>query len=93
MLDPSAHVGRTHELAGDDLAGNSIAEQITRTTRWHVDYEQLPSDNPFFRSILDYFEKHGGGNANLEALRTVVPDLLTFEAWLNATGKTQIETF
>jgi uncharacterized protein YbjT (DUF2867 family) len=92
FADPAAHVGRTHEIAGDDLSGNNIAEQISRITRRHVDYEQLPSDNPFFRSILDYFEKHGGGSANLEALRTILPDLLTFEAWLDATGKAQIET-
>jgi uncharacterized protein YbjT (DUF2867 family) len=91
FANPSVHIGKSYEIAGDDLSGTDIAKQISNVTHRHVVYQQLPSDNPFFRSILDFIEKHGGGNANLEELRMIVPNLFTFEAWLMAGGRRHIE--
>jgi uncharacterized protein YbjT (DUF2867 family) len=84
---PGEHTGRTFEIAGDELTPKQIARLWGRKLGHEVRYEQMPLDEyareePDRAIMFDWLAKEGY-EAPIEALRTLHPELLSFEQWLN----------
>lgn len=87
FTERQTYLGQTIELAGDQLTGQQIADAIARTTGSPISYAQFPpsllEQNSLLKRLVELVESHRAvGNADIPALRRILPDLLTFEAWL-----------
>jgi uncharacterized protein YbjT (DUF2867 family) len=97
FADPHAHIGTTLELAGDELTGNELADKIGRATGVAVSYAQFPAEvlaqSALLRRLVELVDEGVAvGNADLAALRRLVPGLVTFDAWLAQGGAAAICT-
>jgi uncharacterized protein YbjT (DUF2867 family) len=91
---PDEWVGRTLEIAGDELTMAQIAEAIQSYTAVHTDYVQVPVEevrahSEDFARGYEYFEREGY-QADLLQLRRLLPDLTTFAEWLEGGGLRRI---
>ncbi|WNG17811.1 NmrA/HSCARG family protein [Cystobacter fuscus] len=91
FADPARHLGQTLELAGDELTGPAIASLFGRARGIEASYARFPAEvlaaNDMMRRLSDFADRGGMSNgADMAALRQLVPDLLTFEAWLRQTA-------
>ncbi|MBD0844095.1 NmrA/HSCARG family protein [Streptomyces sp. TRM68416] len=82
FADPAAFLGRTVEIAGDELTVRQIAEVFARVQGIPTRFEQRPDGVPEFAKMYDWINKHGY-TADLPTLRERHPGLLTLETWLN----------
>lgn len=87
FADPARHLGQTLELAGDELTGPAIAAAFARARGTDVAYARFPGEmvaaSLMLRQITALVDRGGlRGKADLAALRQLVPDLLSLEAWL-----------
>ncbi|RYE89243.1 MAG: NmrA/HSCARG family protein [Myxococcales bacterium] len=90
FADPARHLGQTLELAGDELTGPAIAAAFSRARGTPITHARFPAEmlaaSPMLRQITAYVDRGGlAGQADIPALRQLVPDLLTLEAWLRPT--------
>jgi uncharacterized protein YbjT (DUF2867 family) len=81
--DPDAWVGKSIELAGDELTLDEILAAIGRATDRHV-----PAIRGRSGASLARF---GGWNADIASLRKIYPPLMTLDAWLASGGAGMIE--
>jgi uncharacterized protein YbjT (DUF2867 family) len=84
-------LGRAIELAGDDLSMKQVAEGFSRVLAKPVQYVQVPWDE-FEKQMGEeltimyrWFEEIGY-TIDLAELRSIHPDLMTFDRWLNLQG-------
>lgn len=96
FAEPRDYVGTTIELAGDELTGNDLADKIGRATGTEISYAQFPpavlAQIPMLRRLVEIVD--AGivvGNADIGALRRLVPGLLTFDAWLARGGAAALQ--
>jgi uncharacterized protein YbjT (DUF2867 family) len=96
FADPANFVGRTIEIAGDELTGSELGALFTEAAGRSIAYARFPDDilaaNPFLArltALLD--EGYLTGHADIDALRTVNPELQTFRAWLAGSGRAGFE--
>ncbi len=86
----SDYLGRTIELAGDELTEPQIAEALTKVIGRPVKLAapQMPEGaSPSEEQIAGARFFNGEGyDADIPALRKTYPSLKTFEQWLRATG-------
>ena len=89
LVDPSGFLGATLDIASDALSGNAIAARISQATGRDVPYRQFSTEavagSPMLARLREAMT--GGkldGHADLVALRSLHPGLLTFEQWLAA---------
>jgi uncharacterized protein YbjT (DUF2867 family) len=92
---PADFVGRALELAGDELTMQEVAETLSRVIGRPVRFTPLPIEqtrafDPNLAALCEWLATHDFG-ADLPALRALLPDLLTLEAWLTRTGWSQPE--
>lgn len=84
--DPQTYLGRTIELAGDELTEAQIAETLANVIGRPVELQSpaMSEDaTPTPEQIAMYrFFSGKGYDADIAALREVYPDLLTFEQYL-----------
>lgn len=86
LKKPGQYIGQTIDLAGDNLNANEIQDAYYKaygSRPWKALLPRfflwlLPYD---FRAMFLWFGSHGY-RANISALRSDYPDLLTFEKWL-----------
>ena len=83
---PAEFMGKAIEIAGDAKTGPEVAETMTRVTGQPVRFvelplEQLRSFNAEMADMMAWFNDHGY-NADIPALRRLLPGLLTFEHFL-----------
>ncbi len=90
---PESYAGRTMEIAGDALTGNTPAGHLTQATGRPVSYSRLPTTVPAqdqvltkLEALIDDGDGRLVGNTNLDALRTEFPFLLRFDSWLAGPG-------
>jgi hypothetical protein len=74
------------EIAGDAQTGPQVAEAMTRVTGQPVRFVELPleqvrSFNAEMAVMMTWFNDYGY-NADIPALRRLLPGLLTFEQFL-----------
>jgi uncharacterized protein YbjT (DUF2867 family) len=93
FADPGALLGEAVELAGDELTGPELAGVLSGVIERPVRFvaaplERIRAMKPEVAEMFDW-ENREGYKADLEALRRLLPDLLTFDAWLRRTGWTR----
>jgi len=87
---PEAYLGRTVEIAGDELTGDQIAAAFAQGTGRPVRFqpvpvEQLASFNKELGAMFEFFNVHTF-TADLDALRTEHPGLTSLADWIRATN-------
>jgi len=92
FADPARFEGATLEIASDTVTGAQLEAAFTAAAGRPIHYARFPDDvleaNGFLKK-LDALVDDGrlAGNADLDALRAIVPGLQTFTGWLNGSGK------
>jgi uncharacterized protein YbjT (DUF2867 family) len=91
---PGRWIGRTEQIAGDDLSMNDIARHFSTVAGHEVRYQQMPFEE-FERNtghemtvMFRWFEE-SGYKVDLPALREELPSLTSFERWLNTNWQSQ----
>ncbi|WP_282695368.1 NmrA/HSCARG family protein [Streptomyces sp. CC208A] len=84
--DPEGWLGRTVEIAGDDLTGPQMAAAFEAVSGIPTRFQQLPIEplraaREDLANMFDWFERDGY-RADLPALRGRHPDLVSLESWL-----------
>lgn len=95
LADPDRYLGRTLELAGDELTREDAVAAIERATGRELHLPPIPREVlQRIGADLDDLERaknFGGWQADIPALRALHPALLTFPAWLEHEGKARFE--
>jgi uncharacterized protein YbjT (DUF2867 family) len=97
FADPEAWIGRTEDIAGDELTPVGIAAAISAATGRDLPYEQIPiavvrAWGEDFAHANEWLNQRGY-RADVEATRRLHPDLLDLRAWLATTGAALITAF
>jgi uncharacterized protein YbjT (DUF2867 family) len=90
FADPQKYIGKTLEIAGDQLTEPRIAETFTRVVGRPVNVvqAQLPEGQSPNEEQIAMFQFFNGQayDADIEAVRKMYPPLQGFEEWLNRMG-------
>ncbi len=92
LADPARFGGRTLEIAGDEVTGNRMAAALSKAAGRPITYQRFPEglleNNAFLRHLMSLVDDGRlAGTADLAALRDLVPELLTFDQWLDGEGR------
>ncbi|WP_285661410.1 NmrA family NAD(P)-binding protein [Actinorhabdospora filicis] len=90
FADPGRHLGKTYELAGDDLPRPEIVRLLLEAAGEDIDLSSLPKEE---RAALVPTEpgSFARWSADIPALREILPGLLTFRDWLERTGRAKLQ--
>ena len=88
--NPDEYIGKTVELAGEELTMLQAAESFGKVLGRPVKYAEMPieqvkSCNEDFARMFEWFNEYGY-NVDIKALREIHPEMLTLEQWLRRTG-------
>lgn len=88
---PERFIGQTIEIAGDSVTGDGLAAKLSVAAGRDIGYQRFPdavlNDNPFLGRLAELIDNGRlAGNADLATLRALVPELLTFDQWLQGAG-------
>jgi uncharacterized protein YbjT (DUF2867 family) len=92
---PGKWMGRTFEIAGDELSMTQISQDFSRMLGHEVKYVQLPWDefekriDPDHFKMFQWFDR-AGYHVDIAAVRGELPQLHTFERWLQSTWRAQV---
>ena len=91
LAEPGQFASRTLEIAGDAVTGAQVADTFSRTAGRSIVYSRFPdtllTDNAFLGSLASLVDAGRlAGNADIPALRRIIPDLLTLDGWLAGPG-------
>ncbi len=94
--DPNRFVGRTIEIAGDELTGDSLQRSLSRAAGRPISYSRFPdallNENDFLRRLIELFDDGRlAGRADIDGLREEFGHLLSFDEWLDGPGKSLFE--
>lgn len=94
--DPERFVGRTIEIASDQLTGDELAERLTQAAGTPIRYERFPdtllAQDAFLGRLTALFNNGKlAGNADLDALSSEFGPLTTFDAWMDGPGQALLE--
>lgn len=92
---PSAYLGRTVALAGDELTPPQVAAALSRALGRDIPYTPVPVETvrgqaPAFADALDFLNTHGGYGVDIPAARKLHPGLMDFTTWLNRHGRARL---
>lgn len=92
FADPARFIGQTMPIASDAATGDQLGAALSRATQRSIGYCRFPegvlAENRVLRgaaSLID--DGRLAGNADIAALRDLVPGLYTFDTWLDGPGK------
>lgn len=96
FADPSRFVGRTIPIASDAVTGEQLAAALSRAAGRPIAYrrfsETVLAENAVLRGAATLMDDGRlAGNANLDALRALVPGLYDLGVWLKGPGKPLLE--
>lgn len=85
--DPARFGGDTFEIAGDGVTGHDLETQFTNAAGRPITYrrfsDEVLSGNPFLAKLTALLDEGTlAGHADLDALRAINPELLSFQSWL-----------
>ncbi|ONI85020.1 hypothetical protein ALI22I_31755 [Saccharothrix sp. ALI-22-I] len=97
FADPHTWIGRTADIAGDELTPVQIAAAISAAIGHRMPYAQIPIDvirqlNEDFAHANEWLNERGY-RADVAATRRLHPGLLDLRTWLATTGAKQITAF
>jgi uncharacterized protein YbjT (DUF2867 family) len=87
---PEAFLGKELEIAGDEVTMPQVAEILQRITRRPTRFveqpiEEVRSWSAEMAKLFEWIRCHGSSHADIPALRTMYPSLMTFEGWAQRT--------
>ncbi|NWF64939.1 MAG: NmrA/HSCARG family protein [Chloroflexi bacterium] len=85
FADPNEYLGKTLEIAGDELTEPQIAETLAKVIGRPVNIAKKEENDQEMNAMLRFFNGEGY-TANIPALRKVHPGLLNFEQYLRKNG-------
>jgi len=93
---PSRFVGRTFEIAGDEVTGSSLQESLSRAAGRTITYHRFPDslleENAFLGRLSGLVDNGRlAGNADIAALKSEFGKLLSLDEWLAGPGKQLFE--
>jgi uncharacterized protein YbjT (DUF2867 family) len=92
---PGKWIGRTFEIAGDELSMTQIVEAFSRILGHEVKYVQLSWDefrkriDPAHFKMFEWFDKEAH-HVDVPAVRRELPSLQTFEHWLQSAWRAKV---
>jgi uncharacterized protein YbjT (DUF2867 family) len=94
--NPDRFVGKTIEIAGDEVTGQRLQESLSRAAGKTITYSRFPDsllrENAFLNRLADLFnDGRLAGHADIGALQEEFGKLLSFDEWLAGTGKPLLE--
>lgn len=93
ILDaPAAHVGRTLEIAGDEVTGLDLQDVLSGAAQQPITYRRFPdrllAENRFLGRLAELVDDgRCAGSADIKALRQEFGDLMTLDTWLEGPGR------
>lgn len=90
--DPQRFVGRTIEIAGDEVTGADLQQSLSRAAGTTITYARFPDsllkENAFLGDLASLVDDGRlSGHADIPALETEFGHLLRFDEWLTGPGK------
>ncbi len=87
---PESFVGKSLEIAGDELTMTEIAESFSQVMQRTISYVELPVEQSIQRDaenalMMEWFNTDGY-QAIVPALRALLPSLMNLETWLRKKG-------
>ncbi|AMP99362.1 hypothetical protein AY601_2472 [Pedobacter cryoconitis] len=94
--DPEKYIGKTLELAGDEVDEQEILNALNTSLGRDLKFVQLhkadlAAQNALFGKLIDMFTNTTFPKIDFEKLRKMNPQLRTFSAWLAQFGKEEFE--
>ncbi|MEK8127092.1 hypothetical protein WMW72_04120 [Paenibacillus filicis] len=92
---PDVYLGRTLEIAGDELTPLQISEALGKITGPTIPYVEIPMEtfrhhNKILASVFQWISD-GGHKVDILDVRKSYPPLMDFDAWINKQGKAKFE--
>lgn len=93
--DPDKYVGKTIDLAGDKIDEIEILNALRSSLGIDLKLVQLTTDelkiqNPLFARLIEMFTNVPFPAIDIDALRTLNPQLRSFSSWLDEIGKSKL---
>jgi uncharacterized protein YbjT (DUF2867 family) len=90
--DPARFGGKAFEIASDAVTGNDLEALFSEMAGRPIPYARFPDEilaaNSFLQKLAALVDDGRlAGNADLDALRQVNPELWSFKAWLQGPGR------
>lgn len=90
--DPDRFIGRTIEIAGDELTGIMLQESLSRAAGKQITYSRFPDsllqENSFLGDLAALIDNGRlAGHADIAALQNEFGNLTSFDEWLAGPGK------
>jgi uncharacterized protein YbjT (DUF2867 family) len=94
LKNPLEYIGKTLEIAGDELSMNEAARTFSRVTSRMVSFSSVPLENiresnPDMAKMFEWLD-NVGYSVDIPSLRAIHPLMMTLETWLHAKGWTDI---
>lgn len=94
--DPDRFVGQAIPIAGDAVTGDQLAAALSRAAGRPIEYRRFPepvlAENAVMRGAAALFDDGRlAGNADIPALRKLVPGLYDIDTWLKGPGGPLLE--
>ncbi|MFF2017109.1 NmrA/HSCARG family protein [Paenibacillus sp. NPDC058177] len=95
LRSPDDYLGKTVEIAGDNLTPLQIADAIGRITNRTIPYVQIPLDtlrqhNEILAGVFQWLNEEGH-EVDISAVRKTYPELTDFNTWVEKQGKAKFE--
>lgn len=95
FANPTEFLGKTIEIAGDELTPAQIAEGISGYLNHTVPYVEIPMEafrqyNEILAGVFQWYSD-GGHKVDVASVRKIYPGLMNFETWLKKQDKTKLE--
>nr|WP_207953047.1 NmrA/HSCARG family protein [Paenibacillus agricola] len=92
---PDDYLGRTIEIAFDNLTPLQIADAIGRLTNRTIPYVQIPLEtmrqhNELLAGVFQWINEEGH-KVDISALRKLFPEFTDFDTWVEKQGKAKFE--
>jgi len=94
FMNPDEYIGTSLDIAGDELTGPEIAGVFGSAIGKTVKFEELPIEevrkfSEEYAIMYEWFNKTGY-NVDIDALRSIYPDLKTFQRWVSEKTWTKV---
>jgi uncharacterized protein YbjT (DUF2867 family) len=92
FADPARFGGSILEVAGDAVTGGDLGNLLSQAAGKPISYARFSGEvlaaNPFLSKLTELVDAGRlAGHADLEELRRLNPELMTFHAWLSTSGR------
>lgn len=92
FADPTRFAGQTFEIASDQVTGEELETLFSQAAGRPIRYQRFPEEavaaNPFLAKLAVLYDAGRlSGEADLEKLRLMNPQIMSFSHWLETTGR------